>query len=69
MKYTAISRNFRGFNYQTDYASVDDWKKEMMREAKGADETEWSILIHVHNAEPIIRYNRGVLFAELSKNE
>ena len=59
MKYTSISRNFRGFNVQSDWDSIDDWSASMMRQAKEYDEVDWSVLIGTIYGDPVRRYNRG----------
>lgn len=59
MKYTSITRNFRGYNYQTDWQTSDEWREEMKRQEQADNEIEWSILVFVHSGMPVLQYSRG----------
>lgn len=67
MKYTSISRNFRGFNYQADWETIEAWEKAMIDQITlENDEIEWSILISIIYGDPIRRYNRGAGIRQIS---
>ena len=59
MKYTSITRSFRGYNYQTDWQTPDEWKEEMKRQEAKDNEIEWSVLVFVHSGMPVLQYHRG----------
>lgn len=59
MKYTSISRNMRGFNFQSDFDSVEAWKKQIDSDRSGNRETEWSLLLR-YDGEAVWRYRRGM---------
>lgn len=60
MKYTSITRNFRGFNYQSDWDSIKDWEKAVKDQiVSDGNEVEWSILIDSTFGLPDRRYRRG----------
>lgn len=70
MKYTSISRNFRGFNHQTDWDTIEAWEKAMIDQITlGNNEIEWSILISVIYGDPIRRYNRSAGVKQISAVE
>lgn len=59
MKYTSITRSFRGYNYQTDWQTSDEWRMEMKRQEQADNEIEWSVLVFVHSGMPVLQYQRG----------
>jgi hypothetical protein len=58
MTYVSISRNFRGFNYKTDWVDSKFWEKEMERQCKFENEIEWSFLIS-DGGNILMKYKRG----------
>lgn len=63
MAYTSIQRNFRGFNYQIDYASKKSFNEEMKREHEGLDGICWAHLF-TKDGEMVATYKRGYTMAE-----
>ena len=59
MKYTSITRSFRGYNYQTDWQTSDEWREEMKRQEQADNEIEWSVLVFVPSGMPVLQFSRG----------
>jgi len=61
-KYMSITRNFRGFNYQTYWRTSEEWEKE----TKSDKEAEWSVLVPVESGTPVLQYRRGAKITTLN---
>ena len=61
MQYTSIQRNYRGFNYQVDYNSVDDFLKEMKKEESGNRDICWAKCFDSKTGNQVAEYHRGDL--------
>ena len=63
MQYTSIQHNFRGFNYQVDYASKESFNEEMKKEHEGNDDICWAHLFS-KDGDMVATYKRGYTMAE-----
>ena len=59
MTYTSIQRNFRGFHYQVDYTTVEDFIDEMRKEENGNREICWAKCFNKKTGEQVAEYHRG----------
>lgn len=59
MQYTSIQHNFRGFNYQIDYASKEGFNEDM----KKSHEICWAHLF-TKDGDMVATYKRGCKMTE-----
>lgn len=61
---TSIQRNFRGFNYKKDYASVEEFWKDMKEDENDNSEICWAKLINGESGDIVAEHKRGMIIGE-----
>jgi len=60
---TSIQHHYRGFNYQRDYETKEQFNKDMKKEHEGNDEICWALLF-TDKGDKVAEYRRGYTMAQ-----
>ena len=63
MSFTSLQRHFRGFNFQSDYGTKEQFNDDMKKVHEGSDDICWAVL-YANNGDKVAEYKRGYTMAQ-----